>query len=543
MKKLIPLIFFLLISLASAELQIFGNPSTNPIIELVPTVTTTGGGSNSSSNFTQADADTLYWRLDATNRPTANWNMSLYNLTDVGSIFMADNSTFQAGQFLSSLSFLTSSLRPGVKTYSIGSNTSRPEIIFPTGFSPDLPHIIWIPYNGLTYFADSMSGSETSDGALLNYNGTDFLINILNTTSKVGRLVGNWSIAGGINATGRICDSVGCISNTVSANYTNLFFLNNTNQNITGQNLFKNTTTFVTNTGKVRIGDNAGTADILNIYADSGTGYVTFDDSEMGIAGSLLFEPVVEIQNRLRVYPVTDIYSQIGTGTLSAVAASDSADKLVVLKEPSSITGAHRAITASCEVNANQQTSSGACMGLNAYAMVQSGVNYNSTVTTFGGGLRASRNNIILAGSGNVSKATGFTGVGTVSGSGSTITNMLVYNSEAPSISVGGTITNYTAFNVESATVSGTLTNHIGLRIQALSSSATGKYGILQEGTADENYLSGFTKIRILNVTTTLRLENATAWNNFAVCYTTGGQLGHCTNAVNSTGGCTCASN
>lgn len=39
------------------------------------------------------------------------------------------------------------------------------------------------------------------------------------------------------------------------------------------------------------------------------------------------------------------------------------------------------------------------------------------------------------------------------------------------------------------------------------------------------------------------RLTNASAYNNFAVCYTTGGTLGHCTTAVNSTGGCTCALN
>jgi hypothetical protein len=37
--------------------------------------------------------------------------------------------------------------------------------------------------------------------------------------------------------------------------------------------------------------------------------------------------------------------------------------------------------------------------------------------------------------------------------------------------------------------------------------------------------------------------SNASAYLNFAVCYATDGMLGHCTDAVNETGGCTCALN
>ena len=45
------------------------------------------------------------------------------------------------------------------------------------------------------------------------------------------------------------------------------------------------------------------------------------------------------------------------------------------------------------------------------------------------------------------------------------------------------------------------------------------------------------------NVSGTIGTANATVWKGFAVCYNGGGLLGHCTDAVNSTGGCTCVSN
>lgn len=40
-----------------------------------------------------------------------------------------------------------------------------------------------------------------------------------------------------------------------------------------------------------------------------------------------------------------------------------------------------------------------------------------------------------------------------------------------------------------------------------------------------------------------VEVQSAVSYTNFAVCYLAGGELGHCTNAVNSTGGCTCANN
>ena len=46
-----------------------------------------------------------------------------------------------------------------------------------------------------------------------------------------------------------------------------------------------------------------------------------------------------------------------------------------------------------------------------------------------------------------------------------------------------------------------------------------------------------------LNISGTITTANASSWNQYAVCYLSGGTLGHCTNAVNATGGCTCSSN
>lgn len=81
-------------SFTSAAVSI-GTPSPSSVIIKSPTVTTTGGGSNGSSNFTQADADALYWRLDASNDPpTSSWNMGSYGFLNLG------NSTFIGADYL-----------------------------------------------------------------------------------------------------------------------------------------------------------------------------------------------------------------------------------------------------------------------------------------------------------------------------------------------------------------------------------------------------------------------------------------------------------
>ena len=46
-----------------------------------------------------------------------------------------------------------------------------------------------------------------------------------------------------------------------------------------------------------------------------------------------------------------------------------------------------------------------------------------------------------------------------------------------------------------------------------------------------------------LNLTGTYTSQNASAWSGYAMCYTTGGKLGHCTSVVGVGGTCTCASN
>jgi hypothetical protein len=40
-----------------------------------------------------------------------------------------------------------------------------------------------------------------------------------------------------------------------------------------------------------------------------------------------------------------------------------------------------------------------------------------------------------------------------------------------------------------------------------------------------------------------VNIGNGSSYSGKVVCYTTGGELGHCTTAVSSSGGCTCVAN
>lgn len=55
--------------------------------------------------------------------------------------------------------------------------------------------------------------------------------------------------------------------------------------------------------------------------------------------------------------------------------------------------------------------------------------------------------------------------------------------------------------------------------------------------------LTGGVNTTYVRATSIIQTTNASSWSGFAVCYVTSGILGHCTDAVNSTGGCTCVSN
>jgi hypothetical protein len=46
-----------------------------------------------------------------------------------------------------------------------------------------------------------------------------------------------------------------------------------------------------------------------------------------------------------------------------------------------------------------------------------------------------------------------------------------------------------------------------------------------------------------LNVTSKISTLNASSYSGQVVCYTNGGELGHCTSVVGATGGCTCVRN
>lgn len=86
---------------------------------------------------------------------------------------------------------------------------------------------------------------------------------------------------------------------------------------------------------------------------------------------------------------------------------------------------------------------------------------------------------------------------------------------------------------------SGSFTNLYGVYIdQQKKTFVNNSYGIYQSYSGDPNYFAGNTTF-VNNVT----LTKGSSYSNYAVCYLSGGTLGHCTNAVNSTGGCTCASN
>lgn len=224
-KRLICIVVFLLLisPLGSSTISILDFDDNN-VINLAPTVTTTGGGSNSSGgNLTQAQADTLYWRLDAANDPpTSNWDMGNFGFLNLGNTNITGDLNMQGGDH-----------------------------IFETGSEGR-----WLTAGGLMAGQINQVGGAwrftTSNGISPSFNSdnaTSFYFNDLRTTADfiVDWLSGNAMTIDG--ATGlttfaknisapNVCYSngTGC-SATSSANLTNVAFLNNT-QNFTGTNIF-----------------------------------------------------------------------------------------------------------------------------------------------------------------------------------------------------------------------------------------------------------------------------------------------------------------
>lgn len=605
-----------------------------------PTVSTTGGGSSSNSSFNQSFADATYWRLDGSNDPpSGNWDMGLKNFT--GTSYMevvtlnvtndlringvAINNRFsQPGPITNVRStgfavggrvfnnFSTFVLTGSNTCFANNSWCNGTDINFNNrADTGDLVAILSVPtaaMGGATAY--SYVSTVIGYNSILNetaFRSTmigDTLPQLYNwTTTRIGSgitymdFMNNTAVAlyGNMNATGRICDSVGCIGASVAGGVSNLTnwseypavsdldmngysignvdsivgntvatadgsfdrvtvsnltfdmmalqncssntqkletdasglvycdnftasggsFSNvnvaykNSSELITGNWTFNGTSVTIATDKRLKIGNDGGVADILSIYSDPISGRVIFDDSEFFFFGSMQINPDTDFQSRINVAQNANVYSKFGSGTVTAVTPSDNTDRLVSTKNPTTVNAANRAGVFTCEVNGNGSSIAGSCMGINAFAAIPSGYVWNSTVTAQGGSLRGSRNNIVLAGKSNVLKASAFTGIGTVSGKGSSLINFQVFNAEAPSISASTSVTNYTAFNVEGAAVSGTLTNHIGVRIGTLSSSAVNRYGIIQEGGTDKNIFNSN-----LTVNNFVKATNYTAYDD-----------------------------
>lgn len=199
---------------------------------------------------------------------------------------------------------------------------------------------------------------------------------------------------------------------------------------------------------------------------------------------------------------------------------------------------------------------------------------YNKSITDANDSLRipysgatsnVDLNNKSLA---NISSINGNTLFGTTAGVGTTLVNgtsgwiTIGATSSTPNaftisgnqqIVIGGTATavgeNYGKFGWRFSSSLGTASAYIaGSRTNAFASGDGDiNFYIVNRGAVQKvlslgNYETSFMN-NSFSVAKNVTIGTGSSWVNYGACYLTAGMLGHCTKAVNSTGGCTCASN
>lgn len=199
----------LLIPFVSASVTIDTLPE-NPLgVVIKPEDILTGGGNFS---FNQTLGDRTYWRLDGTNAPpSADWNMGGFGFQNVGDVVMGTNKiNFSSGGGLTS-------------------NTGQARIDFEAGginyYAPLDGHYFYDPVllddfsgGGEGFVTHSAVGGLQSTGSIIldisTYTNLGATSPIKLTGDNIGlNPNGNISIHN-VTATGKVCDSVGCIGDS-----------------------------------------------------------------------------------------------------------------------------------------------------------------------------------------------------------------------------------------------------------------------------------------------------------------------------------------
>lgn len=182
-----------------------------------------------------------------------------------------------------------------------------------------------------------------------------------------------------------------------------------------------------------------------------------------------------------------NIYTGSATGSLIGQASPTSVFSTTgdVLYVGRTATAAVRSLIGMAEATVG--AANGNYQGINGIVVTNGACTTNFTGSTTGGGLR-NRYVISHLGSGTVTQASSVTGI--INATGGNITSAAIYHAETIGVASGKTVTDGMGLWVRGGSVTGTMTNRYGVRIDDLSG-GTNKWAFYQAGASDNNYFAG----------------------------------------------------
>jgi len=195
-------------------------------------------------------------------------------------------------------------------------------------------------------------------------------------------------------------------------------------------------------------------------------------------------------------------FSQFGPDPISTTL-TDAVDGLMSIKQSSATSGTIRGLTGVGEFT-GALASISSIGGVDGLAYTTAASSGNLTATTSGGGLR---NRYIAGhyGAGLLTQASAVSGGITNSTTGGNITDAASFHAESPTVKSGSTWGSHSGLWVRGGSISGTITNRYGLRVDTLTG-GTNKYGVYVQ--SDNSYFGGNVGIGTTNPVSILDIKS-----------------------------------